>query len=215
MTAQLPGNSNASKAKPEKNLKPVVSTGGVTRRSTPVFKRLGRSFLAEDAGDVKEFVFWEVVVPSAKSLISEVVGTTVDKFLFGSSGRRPSRTSYSSSGSTYRVSGGGGYSSYSKAFKRDDFAPGDTRDISRRARASHDFGEIVISSRDEAYDVLDKLKDVIEIYEVATVGDLYSLVGITIDAVDENWGWHNLDRATVVRDRQGFYLDLPKPENLR
>ena len=67
----------------------------------------------------------------------------------------------------------------------------------------------------KAYDVLDKLKDLIEMYEVASVGDLYSLLGITANHVDENWGWHDLSASAIVRSRDGFFLDLPKPENIR
>ena len=64
-------------------------------------------------------------------------------------------------------------------------------------------------------DTVDKLKDLIEMYEVASVGDLYSLLGITANHVDENWGWHDLSASAIVRSRDGFFLDLPKPENIR
>ena len=204
-----PSNSD-NRRKPEKHVEQIVSEGGARVRKTSTLKRLGQAFIAEDLNDVKEHVVWDVAVPSVKGLIVDSFISGVEH-LFGETRRRYSR---GTSSQAYRVSGGG-YSSYSKAYKRDDFAPSEVRDISRQARATHDFGEIVIDSREEAYDVLDKLKDLIEMYEVASVGDLYSLLGITANHVDENWGWHDLSASAIVRSRDGFFLDLPKPENIR
>jgi hypothetical protein len=89
--------------------------------------------------------------------------------------------------------------------------PSDSRDISRRARAGHEFDEIILESRAEAELVLEKLADLIEQYEVATVADLYELVGITASHTDLKWGWDDMRDAGVDRVRSGGYLlALPK-----
>jgi hypothetical protein len=87
----------------------------------------------------------------------------------------------------------------------------ETRDVSRRARANHEFDEIILESRAEAELVLEKLTDLIEQYDVATVADLYELVGISSSHVDQKWGWDDIRDSGAERVRGGGYLlSLPK-----
>ena len=86
--------------------------------------------------------------------------------------------------------------------------------MSRRARASHDFDEIILASRVEAEEVIDRLFDLVSRYESATVADLYEMVGVTGNFTDDKWGWTNIRGAGVTRVRNGFLLDLPRPEPL-
>ena len=87
-------------------------------------------------------------------------------------------------------------------------------ELSRRARASHDFDEIILATRVEADEVIDRLFDLVSKYETATVADLYDLVGISGNYTDDKWGWFDLRGAGVHRVRNGYLLDLPKPEPL-
>ena len=84
------------------------------------------------------------------------------------------------------------------------------RTVSTRARATHDFDDIILESKYEAEDVLDKMVDAIDRYEQCTVGDLYDLIGETPNFADQNYGWTNLASASVRRDRQGYVLVLPR-----
>jgi gp067 len=69
----------------------------------------------------------------------------------------------------------------------------------------------VFASRVEAYEVLDRLNDQIKNFDIATVGDLLDLAGITSTHVDENWGWRTLATTQVRRVRDGYILDLERP----
>jgi hypothetical protein len=84
--------------------------------------------------------------------------------------------------------------------------------MSRQGRARHDFDEIVLDERSEAEEVLDRLFDVVNKYESATVADLYDLVGLPSTHADYKWGWTDLRGAGVSRIRDGYLLDLPDPE---
>ena len=84
--------------------------------------------------------------------------------------------------------------------------------MSQRARASHDFKEIVLATRIEAEEVCRGLDELIERYGVATVTNLYNLVGITGDYTDNKWGWNQSHGFDIERVREGYLLDLPKPE---
>jgi hypothetical protein len=86
--------------------------------------------------------------------------------------------------------------------------------MSQRGRAKHDFDEIVLDQRAEAEEVIDRLYDVVNKYEQATVADLYDLVGLSSTHTDHKWGWTDLRGAGVSRIRDGYLLDLPDPEPL-
>jgi hypothetical protein len=86
--------------------------------------------------------------------------------------------------------------------------------LSREARAKHNFDEIVLNSRVEAEEVIDRLYDVVSRYESASVADLYELVGLSSTHTDHKWGWTDIRGAGVQRVRDGYLLDLPSPEPL-
>ena len=50
---------------------------------------------------------------------------------------------------------------------------------------------------------------------MATVRDLYEMVGIRAAHTDEKYGWVDIRDARVDRVRDGYVLDLPRPEFLR
>ena len=69
-------------------------------------------------------------------------------------------------------------------------------------------------NRAEAEEVIDRLFELVSIYESATVADLYELVGLSSTHTDHKWGWTDLMGAGVSRIRGGYLLDLPDPEPL-
>jgi hypothetical protein len=86
--------------------------------------------------------------------------------------------------------------------------------MSRRARARHDFDEIVLETRGEADEVIDQLYEIVSRYDSATVADLYELVGLASTHTDNKWGWTDLRGAGVTRVRSGYLLDIPEPRPL-
>lgn len=209
-----PGNSNKAKApveeKPETKKIESVVTGGVTRRKTPLGKRFVETFIGGDARSVAGYVVLEVLVPAAKDMVADAFSQGVERMIYGEV-RSASRRS------GHRPGGGNGYVSYNRISQGnnrprsglDEFA---RREPSRRARGTHDFDEIIIATRVEADEVITRLYDILEQYEVATVADLYELVGITPNYTDGKWGWASLSGAGVNRIREGYLLNLPKPE---
>ena len=87
--------------------------------------------------------------------------------------------------------------------------------LSRRSRTRQEFDEIVIQSRQEANEVLDRMYDILSRYGSVAVADLYELTGIQAAHTDYKWGWTDLRGAKASKLRQGGYLlDLPEPETL-
>lgn len=185
----------------------AVTTSAVQRKMS-IGRRIKNALVVDDAQSIGAYLLEDVVIPTVKTLISDIAVGAIERALYGEARGRPMSSS--------RISGRGYtpynriYSSGSRVTPPDD-GPGDKRELSRDARRSHDFGEIVFESRAEAYEVLDRLNDQIKSFDVATVGDLLDLSGITATHVDENWGWRTLATAQVRRVRNGYILDLERP----
>lgn len=201
---QDPKTSDTPPEKPK--LQPV--TKSAVQRKMSIGRRIKNALVVDDAQSIGAYLLEDVVIPTVKTLISDIAVGAIERALYGEARGRPMSSS--------RISGRGYtpynriYSSGSRVTPPDD-GPGDRRELSRDARRSHDFGEIVFESRAEAYEVLDRLNDQIKSFDVATVGDLLDLSGITATHVDENWGWRTLATAQVRRVRNGYILDLERP----
>lgn len=180
-----------------------VTVNQVSKRKKPLGKRFVESFAGgDDARTVFGYVVLEVIVPATKDAIADAVSQGIERMLFGEA-RSTSRRTGTRPGYT-------NYSRYSQTTR-----PAEPREISRVARARHDFEEVVISTRAEADQVLSSMLEVLEKYNVISVADFYDLVGITGTHTDNKWGWEDLRGVGIVRVRDGYLLDLPKPDALR
>jgi hypothetical protein len=166
-------------------------------------RRFRDTFMGGDARGVWSYVVMEVLIPAAKDAVSDAVSQGVERTLFGDS-RAMTRSRRSGSG--YLP-----YNRYSSPAANPGFSPHDPRQISRTARATHSFDEIILETRDEAQLTLNGLFERIEEYGHATVTDLYDLVGITGKFTDEKWGWVELHASSITRVSNGYLLDLPQP----
>ena len=210
-----PGNSHNVQTKKEKPKKEEpkkvekVISGSVVKRKKSLMKRISETFLGDDIGSVTSYVLHDVLIPAAKSTFSDMINGGIERLLFGEA--RGSRTRRDK-GKSY-VS----YNNYYKADDRDDRRNSrdsrdsrESRDASPRNRTRHTFDDIVLDSRGEAEEVLSHLVDLTIDYGMASVADLYDLVGITSNFTDNKYGWNDLSTATVSRVRDGYLIDLPK-----
>ena len=209
-----PGNDRKAKAssqpasepeKPREPLDPIVE-GGARKRKKPLGKRFVETFTAEETSNVGSYLFFDVFVPGVKNIVFDLVRDGFERVLWGESSHRSSRRRSAS-----------GYTSYNTMYRererdRNPDYRNETRDISKRGRATHDFGEILIENRGEAEEVIDRLIDLVDKFGLATVSDLYELVGMTPNYTDQKWGWTDLRVASVQPVRGGYLLDLPRPE---
>lgn len=185
-----------------------VTSGEVVRRKKSLGKRFTETFMGGDAKNAVTYVFFDVLIPAAKDMITDAISQGTERLLFGEvrSGRSQSRG---------RPTGPSGYVSYNRfTSNQSQRRNEETRSVSRRSRASHDFDEIILATRVEAEEVIDRLFDLVSKYETATVADLYELVGVTGNYTDDKWGWNDIRGAGVSRVRNGYLLDLPRPEPL-
>lgn len=199
--------SNSHKAKEKSAPKPAkqkvekITTGEVIQRKKPLGSRISEMFTGEDMRSVGSYLLMDVGIPALKNMLSDLVSQGVERWLFGESRPR------SSSGY-----GRSRYTSYDKMHSSRLVSRDEPRALSSRARATHDFGEIILETRVEAEEAIDKLRLMIDQYDVTTVSDLYDMVGITGEFTDDKWGWTDLRHAGTRRVRDGYLLELPRPE---
>lgn len=184
-------NSPSEKKKVEK-----VVSGKVKKRKKSGVTKFADVFVSSDVADVKSHIFMEIIVPAMKKAIDDVVTDGIGMILYGESkGRkRSSNANYVS------------YRDYSSKDRRDD------RYTSNRTRAGYNYDDIVLDSRGEAEEVLERMDELIDKYGIASVADMYDLVGITDNYTDNKYGWTTLRSAEVVRVRDGYMIKLPRPK---
>jgi hypothetical protein len=197
---EYPSNSHKTKVKKEKPEKlDKVVKGTVVTRKKSFGKRFMETFLGEGVGSVMSYIVHDVLIPAAKDTLEDLVKGSIEVLLRGESrGYRSSR----------RGNGGRSYVSYSNCYKSDRDDKYERQSVSLRAR--HNFDDIILETRGEAEEVLSQLVDLIEDYGMASVADLYELVGITGNFTDNKYGWTKLNDASVSRVRDGYLIDLPR-----
>ena len=97
--------------------------------------------------------------------------------------------------------------SYTKYYERDRDRE---YDRNRSRRSVYDYDDIILDTRREAEDVLNRMDDLIDAYGMVSVADLYDLVGVSGNYTDNKYGWTNLRNAEVRRTRDGYLIKLPK-----
>jgi len=200
-----PNSKKVTAARHEKKVERVTSTEA-TRQKKSIGKQFSKTFFGGDAKTALHYVVFNVLIPSAKDMLADAGSQGIEKLIFGESRFRPRRGAGPPSGAT-------GYISYNRMGMGEKAQP--YRTISKHARSQHDFDEIVLVSRTEAEEVIDRLFDLVSRYDTASVADLYELTGLSGSHTDHKWGWTDLRGASITRTRSGGYLlDLPDPEPL-
>lgn len=174
--------------------KPVVTGKVITKKPSKV-RKLAGEFISEDARNVKDYVFGEVLIPAIKKAISDIVRDGIDIILYGESGRSKKRSTAD------KVS-------YTRFSDRDYRSP---RDVGPIVSSGFSYDDIILESRGEAQDVLDRMFEIVEQYGLVSVADLYELVGKTTHNYMVNrYGWTSLRNAEVERVREGYWIKLPR-----
>lgn len=206
------GNANKDKEKPtqrerpDKKLEKVV-TGEVSQKPRGVGRKFKEVFFGGDAKNAASFVVSDVLLPALRNLIVDAVTNGAEKLIYGESrGRGRSRTNY---GARYQYNAG--YPSPFRPDPRERLPMGGARGI-RQGR--HEVNDIVIATKEEAELVAERLVDIVDQYEVASLADLYELVGLPSSHIDNKWGWTFLGNIQIRQIRQGYLLELPPLEEI-
>jgi hypothetical protein len=186
-----PSNSHKTREQnTDKKVEKVVSGKTSTKKKSGI-RKLSDTFLSEDIGNVKNYIFAEVLLPAAKKLVSDIVTNGTNMLLYGEIKNKK--------GNSSKVS----YSRYYDDRSRDYRSP--------VVRNNFDYDEIIFETRGDAEAVLDAMYDILNQYKVVSVAELYDLASITThNYTCNNYGWIDLRGSSVVRVRDGYILKLPR-----
>ena len=200
----LPDNSHKARdekkasVQEEKRVEKVVRGKVKTQKNNK--RKLADLFISEDAGNIKNYIFLDVIIPAVKKAIYDLVVGALDMSLYGGRG------------------GGGRRSTADKVSYRDynSVSRRDTRSYeSARTTSGYSYDDIVLETRGEAEAVLSRMDEIMEEYEIVRVADLYDLVGITGEHTDNKYGWTNIRNAKIVRVRDGWKIEMPRALPIR
>ena len=177
----------------EKRAEKIVTGKVITKKKSKLSKFAGE-IISEDANSVGSYVLGDVLIPAIKKAISDIVTNGIDIILYGET-----RGNHKRSGAD-RVS-------YRNYYDRDSRPS----QVNRNSYSTvYSYDDIVLKTRGEAEEVLSRMDEIVEAYQLVRVADLYDLVGITGSPVDNRYGWTNIRNAEVVRVREGYMIKLPR-----
>lgn len=178
----------------------AVAQGTKVSKSKSKARQIAEIFVGGDLKETAEHIRDDVAIPALKNFLYDSLSEGLQRLLWGETKNDRRRNS------THRD-----YVGYSRRARE----PRPTQQTTTRySRATQDFDDIVLATRTEAESVLSRMYDLIERYNMVTVAEFYSLVGISAEFTDENWGWRDLRSANIQHIRDGFRINLPKPEEL-
>ena len=176
----------------EKKVEKVISGTAKSKKKNEI-QKFADVFISEDVNNVKSYILLDVLIPAIKKAVSDIVTNGIDMILYGESEK--TKKNSTSSKISYRsyYDNDRKYSYNSSAVKR-----------------GYSYDDIILDNRGEAEDVLARIDELVATYGIASVADLYDLVGISGNYTDNKYGWTDVRSATVVRTRDGYLIKLPK-----
>lgn len=195
---------NSHKAKKEALQTPRLkeSDYDVKVRKKSKVANFTKSVVAEDAKDVGFFIVTDVLLPSIKKLIVDVVTNGIHALIYGDSA--PAKKT----NGVQRISYNNAYNKTSSTLDR-------IKSYESRNRTVYDLDDIIFPTRGKAERKLQEMIEAIDMYDdkCVSVADLRSSCRLGVSDTDWNYGWTDLGGATVERTFDGeYYINLPKPK---
>lgn len=199
---------------------PIKPVGAGKLRKKSLSTKVKETFLSTDLPDVKGDIVKSIIVPQAKNMVLDAIRSvatgvvgTAEMMLFG----RVTRGLYDS-----RRGG-----SIASRVRYDTISSPSARTLTPQQRASFSIDSIEFEGievvdgiernpRQQAQAVIDSMIEHIEMYDYATVRDLYDFAGVTTrDFTESYYGWHSFATARPEPIAGGKYIIVcPKPEYL-
>lgn len=184
----------------EKSIRPVTAK--------PKKKRFGQklkeAMFSEDIGNgsVTEYVFFRILIPSVKRVLSDMANTAINMAL----GLDP-KTRTIGTGNTHTANA-------SLYRDRNYNRPTDNYGGRREALSELEWDE------ETARDILTQVQDLIERYGECSISDVYSIMGLgdRIRTTDRSWGWtsaKNIELVALDPQHERNIIDFPSARPLR
>lgn len=188
------------------NVPKIDFKGEVSVKKPSKLDRFKSVFISEDAKDVGTYILWDIVVPTIRRTIRDVIVGSADRIFLGASSPAPSNM-YRERGNTYVR-----HTDYTRASNRTTVSrTQETPSYARASRSNFHLNDIVFKEREDAEAVLEQLVNYIDTYGRVSVDFYFSIIGTTTDYTAQNWGWLDLSDAVVQGTIDGYFIRLPNP----
>lgn len=174
-----------------------VATGTIRVKKKTEFQKFTEMFVSKDVGNIKTYIFMDVLIPAIKKAVSDIVRNGIDMLLYGEAGVTKGSTNAS------KVS-------YKQYYNSRDSDPRESRQ--RQANMTLDYDTIVYDTITDATAVIDDMNEILDRYNHASIADLYDLSGVTDNNyTHRDYGWTDLRGVKPRRlPNGGYMLDLPR-----
>ena len=201
-------NSDKSKEKePTKVVEKLVLSGEVIQKKPGVGKKFKTIFLGGDAKSAANYVLADVVLPAIRDLMFDALRGGAERVIYGESRRARNRPIEARS----RIQ----YSAFSHMRDPREARPDQSARTSMRYRTERaDTRDLVLTERADAETLVERLIDIIDTYDAASVMDLNEILGLASTPIDNKWGWTSLGKVEIRQVREGYLVDLPPPEEI-
>lgn len=200
------GKKKETKGSGNKQLASVV-TGEAGVRKKGAKKFINKTAIKSNARKVLDFVTRDVIFPTIRDAISEIVKGGIDIMLYPEGSPR-GRTGVKQHDRNHVR-----YDKMSRSAPRQSRYGYANESTDRWSRSANQFDDIGYQRRLDANNVLDSLMEVARVTNYASVADMKDLSGSPSSYVDNGFGWDEqmLARVAVVLDRGEYILTLPEP----
>lgn len=187
-----PNRKKEQKKEERPKVESIVTTKATDKEGSKFFTKFVSLFISDDIKDIKGYLIRDVVVPTIKNTIGDIVSMTfgINNPSRVTGGRLPiERVSYSS----YY-----GNDSIRRKYSEPEERP--------------DQRELAYTNRGDAEAVLMALEDIIAKYGAARVNDLYDLSnrGDLCSLAGTKYGWKDLHSAKIVQNGRDYIIRMPK-----
>lgn len=178
--------------------KPIRPVQGKPKKKS-FAQKMKEAFFGEELGDgsITEHIFFRIFVPSFKRVISDMANSAINMALGLDPKTRTIRSgeSHTANASLYR----------DRSMRNSGYSEGYGR---RSVFSEYEWSE------DDAKDIYNQLKEIVEHYQSVSVADVYSIMGMSdkIRSTDRNWGWTSMRQVEVYPvDTMGerWVVDMP------
>ena len=195
-------------ARSEKKVEQVITTP-VVIKEPGIGRKLKTIFFGGEFKSAGQFVVSDIILPTLRNMFVDSVSGAAQRVAWGDSMRNRNRRPEMRSRITYNAAPPQTQRPYSAILPNQAPRYPSVRPVNHR-----EANDILIVSREEANLVLERLIDIVDKYEVASLADLYDLIGQPSSPIDNKWGWTYLNTAEIRQTRNGYLLELPPMEEL-
>ena len=215
MDMGFPSNSNIEKKEitPSKKIEPIA-TGAIVKRPQSFGVKVKNIFFNGDFRGAVEYIIADVLLPAARDMVVDSSSDFVERIVYGEvRSKRSPRRGHRDYGAVSRPRQSYNPTSVNRGMReREEY---DRSPIFQKSSRRGWYEDVVVPTREEANNILSRMFDILDTYDVVARADLYELARIDTEPIDNSWGWDDLSDASVRQTRAGFIIDLPKAEPIR